>query len=114
MHDILFCLLANAAPSTYPRRFQYIVLESQYISLVWEGVHITGQNGPILGYHVRRHGSDPYPTVYVIEGEENKTLRVIVDLRPGKKYAFSVAAFNEAGVGRFSPVVFAPALDEEQ
>ena len=114
INDACFFLLANTAPSDYPSGFLCTVFESQYIALVWREVHIEAQNGPILGYHVRRHGSTRRPTVYVIEGKENRTLRVVDDLRPGKTYAFSIAAYNKAGVGQFSPVVFVPPLEEGQ
>ena len=108
VNDFSFLLLSTPAPATYPSQFQCIAFESEYITLVWGEVHIPGQNGPILGYHVRRHGSTPTPSVYVIEGGEIRQLRVVVALYPGKKFAFSIAAYNEAGVGLFSPVVYAP------
>ena len=105
-------MLTNAAPSTYPSNFECISLGSRHITLIWEEVDIKKQNGPILGYHVRRHGSTHNPKVYDID-VEMRTLVVLVDLHPGKKYAFSIAAFNEAGDGPFSPVLFVPALEEE-
>ena len=101
-------LLANAAPSTHPPQFQCSSLEPQNITLVWGEVDIRGQNGPILGYRVRLHGSSPNPKLYVIDRESRK-LTVPVDQHPRKIYAFSIAAYNRAGVGPFSPVLFVAA-----
>ena len=112
VHDTSFFLLANVAPSHYPSQFRCILLEPHSITLGWGEVGIPWRNGLILGYLVRLHGSMPYPlTVYNIEGEQNRTLYLLVDLHHVRRYAFSIAAYNEAGVGVFSPVIFVPQLD---
>ena len=88
--------------------------EEGTIRLIWSKLSPEAQNGYILGYHVRLHGSTPRPiVVYNIYGEENTELVVMVNRdHPHKRYAFSIAAYNEAGDGEFSPPLFVQLSDE--
>ena len=73
--------------------------------MTWWEVQCEYQNGPILGYILRRHGSSPNPTDYVIHGEQTRDMNVTDNIKPGDHYLFSLAGFNGAGTGVFSPVI---------
>ena len=92
-----------AAPTSYPENFDAAADEQYTIKLTWSEVRYDHQNGQILGYIIRKHGSEPRPIEYNIIGEQ--TSFELYDNRPDRRHLFSIAAYNEAGNGVFSPVI---------
>ena len=103
VNNSIFFSRFPSAPQDSPENLEAeFIAQTRSIELSWSEVECAHQNGPILGYRVRRHGSSPVPVMYEILGERNTRLRVLDNIHPNQPYMFSVAAFNNAGIGVFS------------
>ena len=100
----------HTAPKVFPGHLLPVLVEKRSIRLSWDELACADQNGPILGYQIRRHGNLPVPSVYEALGEHNNRITITDNIKPNRPYVFSVAAFNEAGNGIFSPEIVVKTL----
>ena len=93
-----------------PKNVTGVSLNSTAIQLLWTEPH--DNNAPITGYVIRYKQPQ-----FLGGGEVNLTfppesVAVITELHPGFKYAFTVEAFNDVGIGIPSTAAFVSTLDE--
>ena len=90
-------------PSGYPPNFHAEVIDPNLIVLRWERVKCAEQNGRLLGYSIKRYHTEETPFFYTISSEDTLELSLDKNLMPERNYLFTIAAYNGAGVGPFSP-----------
>lgn len=63
------------------------------------------QNGFIFAYQIRQHYDAGLSRVYLLKQEDGKQFAVKDDINPESNYSFSIAAYNKAGLGEYSPIL---------
>ena len=88
-----------AEPSTAPTGFAVLSKDSTSVTLTWDELPCSDQNGPLLGYVISHipYGGVPSTAALPIGSNE------ITGLMSCTKYTFTIAAWNSAGIGPFSP-----------
>ena len=99
---MLFILIG---PSGYPLNAN-IILSSSSLTFEWQRLECFEENGPITGYEYRVY----YNLVDYIKGVVAKNITQLTVMHTNVQ-AFSVAAINEAGIGRHSPPVQIPGFE---
>lgn len=103
-----------AEPSGYPKNFRCIGVQENTIHLAWDKVPCLYQNGPIYGYELKTYYQPGISNLYY------QTKRVPLEfttsavftfqkrewvVKPGDQIGFTIAAFNDKGVGIDSPML---------
>ena len=98
----MWCTILHSAPTAAPSNVSVTEVTSSTITVQWEMVPCTHQNGPITGYSVRYGvmGSGSTQTEAVSGTSETET--TISNLASSTNYSIQVAAINSAGTGNYS------------
>ena len=86
-------------PAGAPNEFALVSLDATSVTLTWDEVPCSDQNGPILGHVIR----------YTPDGGTASTAELpfgnnqLIGLASCTRYTLMVAARNDAGIGIFSP-----------
>ena len=96
-----FCVpfLWQLGPVTSPTGFAVVSVDSTYVTLTWDELSCSNQNGPILGHVVQ----------YIPDGGTASTAELSLGtnqlngLASCTRYTLMIAAKNDVGIGVFSP-----------
>ena len=101
MPCVHFCItfLWQTGPAAPPTGLAVVSVDSTSVTLMWDELLCSNENGPILGYVIK----------YIPDGETASTAELplgsnqLNGLASCTRYILMVAAQNDAGVGIFSP-----------
>ena len=102
MRCLMLTLCQSLVPSAAPSSVSVSKVTSSSITVQWEEVPCTEQNGNITGYIVQYHemGSDTKQSMLVSGAERSGA--TISSLMSDTSYVIQVAAINTVGTGTFS------------
>ena len=95
----MFLPVIYAEPSTAPTGFSALSKDSSSVTLTWDELPCSDQNGPLLGYVISHAPDGGTASTAALPIGSNK----IAGLTSCAKYTFTIAAWNSAGFGPFSP-----------
>ena len=84
-------------PTSSPENITFSSVEDRSLSVSWDEVPPSGQNGPITGYLLYYTNASFSDTIN-ITGVENRSY-TLSELRPYTNYTVTVAAYNDVGTG---------------
>ena len=86
-----------SAPTSSPENILFSAVEARSLTVSWNEVSPSGQNGPITGY-LLYYTNTTFSDTINITGGENRVY-TLTELRPFTNYTVTVAAYNDAGTG---------------
>ena len=91
--------MLQSGPSTAPSGFEIVSMDSSFVTLTWNELPCTVQNGPLLGYVISYTPDDGTTnTTEVVIGNNHQ----LIGLTPCTRYTLSIAAQNDVGTGNSS------------
>ena len=87
----------QAEPTSSPENITFSSIEARSLTVSWDEVPPSGQNGPITGY-LLYYTSTSFSDTINITGGENRAY-TLTELRPYTNYTVTVAAYNDVGTG---------------
>ena len=94
----LSCFFIYAEPSTAPTGFAVLSKGSSSVTLTWNELPCSDQNGQLLGYIISHTPDGGTTSTAALPIGSNE----ITGLTSCAKYTFTIAAWNSAGIGPFS------------
>ena len=90
----------TAVPEAAPTGFSLVSMDSTSVTLAWDEVPCSDQNGPIVGHVIRYtpDGGSASITQFPFGGNKH-----LIGLDTCTRYTLMVSAQNDAGFGLFSP-----------
>ena len=101
MGGISYCIHNSAAPAGAPVGLTNTTVNKTSITVVWDTVPCSQQNGPITGYKLFYNDTNSN-NVSVNISRNNHRLYNIQELTPSTRYTIAVAAVNDGGTGPYS------------
>ena len=95
----LSCFFIYAEPSTAPTGFAVLSKGSSSVTLTWNELKCSNQNGLLLGYVISYTPNGGTTTTAALPTGSNE----ITGLTSCTRYTFTIAAWNSAGIGPYSP-----------
>ena len=84
-------------PTSSPENIIFSSVEARSLTVSWDEVPPSGQNGPITGY-LLYYTNTSFSDTINITGGENRAY-TLTELRPYTNYTVTVAAYNDVGTG---------------
>ena len=84
-------------PTSSPENIIFSVVEARSLTVSWDKVPPSGQNGPITGY-LLNYTNATFSDTINITGGENRSY-TLTELRPYTNYTVTVSAYNDGGIG---------------
>ena len=84
-------------PSSSPENIIFPSVKARSLTVSWDEVPPSGQNGPITGY-LLYYTNKTFSENITIIGGENRSY-TLTELRPYTNYTVTVSAYNDAGTG---------------
>ena len=89
-------LYLSLVPTSPPENI-FSAIETTIMTISWNEVPCSGQNGPITGY-LMYYTNTTFSNTINITGGENRSY-TLTELRPYTNYTVTVSAYNDAGTG---------------
>ena len=89
--------LLQTGPSAAPTGFAVVSVDSSSVTLTWDELSCSDQNGPLLGYVIRYTPDGGMPSDILLMGNNQ-----LIGLTACTNYTLRIAARNGAGTGDFS------------
>ena len=96
---LLCSFLWQTEPSAAPTGFADMSKDSSSITLTWDDLPCSDQNGLLLGYVIKYTPDDGTTSTASLPIGSNQ----ITGLTPCTRYTLTIAASNDAGISVFSP-----------
>ena len=87
----------QAKPTSFPENIIFSSVKARSLTVLWDEVPPSGQNGPITGY-LLNYTNATFSDTLNITGGENRAY-TLTELRPYTNYTMTVSAYNDAGTG---------------
>ena len=84
-------------PTSSPENITFSSVEARSLSVSWDEVPPSGQNGSITGY-LLYYTNTTFSDTINITGGENRSY-TLTELRPYTNYTVTVSAYNDVGTG---------------
>ena len=84
-------------PTSSPENIIFSVVEARSLTVSWDEVPPSGQNGLITGY-LLNYTNATFADTINITGGENRSY-TLTKLRPYTNYTVTVSAYNDVGIG---------------
>ena len=84
-------------PTSSPENVIFSSVEARSLTVSWDEVPPSGQNGAITGY-LLYYTNTTFSDAIKITGGENRS-HTLTELRPYTNYTVTVSAYNDAGTG---------------
>ena len=84
-------------PTSPPENIIFSTVEARSLTVSWDEVPPSGQNGPITGY-LLYYTNTTFSDNITITGRENRAY-TLTELRPYTNYTVTVSAYNDGGTG---------------
>ena len=84
-------------PTSSPQNIIFSVVEATSLTVSWDEVPPSGQNGLITGY-LLNYTNATFADTINITGGENRSY-TLTKLRPYTNYTVTVSAYNDGGIG---------------
>ena len=92
-----FHFYLSPAPTSPPNNIIFSAVETTIMTVSWDEVPCSGQNGPINGY-LLYYTNTTFSDTINITGGENRSY-TLTELRPYTNYTVRVSAYNDDGTG---------------
>ena len=84
-------------PTSSPENIIFPSVKARSLTVSWDEVPPSGQNGPITGY-ILYYTNTTFSENITITGGQNRAY-TLTELRPYTNYTVTVAAYNDVGTG---------------
>ena len=84
-------------PTSSPEKISFSSVKTRSLTVSWDKVPPSGQNGPITGY-LLYYTNTTFSDTINITGGENRSY-TLSELRPYTNYTVTVSAYNDVGTG---------------
>ena len=84
-------------PTSSPEKIIFSSVEARSLTVSWDEVPPSGQNGPITGYLLYYTNTTFSDAINIIGGENR--VYTLTELIPYTNYTVTVAAYNDVGTG---------------